>query len=400
MYYTLQEELVYKFKCLSLTHSPPAAYGPNNIQDTVYQEKNIGESVVLKPVNSSIHELTPHEVAREIVLRRCGQAEPLPFEECYPPSLLRNCFKIGEGVYGEVFLFRNSSGGSSVMKVIPIEGSQLVNGEQQKKFEEILSEIVIAMELSNLRNDKKNRTGGFSEVQKIRCVLGCYPEKLLELWNLYEETRGTENDSPEMFDSDQLYIILELANGGKDMEAFVFKNSIQAYSLFEQTACALAVAESALEFEHRDLHWGNLLISLADKNKTVTYCLNGREIEVPACGIEISIIDFTLSRVKYDGVVIFNDISNDPDLFDATGDYQFEVYKLMQKRNGNQWEHFEPYTNVLWLHYILDKLVNALRYRSANTKIHKDGIAKLRELKDRILKYSSVNELVMNEFAL
>lgn len=30
------------------------------------------------------------------------------------------------------------------MKVIPIEGEQTVNGEKQKKFEEILSEIIIA----------------------------------------------------------------------------------------------------------------------------------------------------------------------------------------------------------------------------------------------------------------
>lgn len=61
---------------------------------------------------------------------------------CY--RMLKNCHKIGEGVYGEVFLFRNQEGSTSVMKIIPIEGVQMVNGEKQKKFEEILSEIVIA----------------------------------------------------------------------------------------------------------------------------------------------------------------------------------------------------------------------------------------------------------------
>lgn len=30
------------------------------------------------------------------------------------------------------------------MKVIPVEGDQLVNGERQKRFKEILSEITIA----------------------------------------------------------------------------------------------------------------------------------------------------------------------------------------------------------------------------------------------------------------
>lgn len=57
---------------------------------------------------------------------------------------LQHCHKIGEGVYGEVFLKRNVNGGTSVMKVIPIEGTLIVNGDRQKKFEEILSEIIIA----------------------------------------------------------------------------------------------------------------------------------------------------------------------------------------------------------------------------------------------------------------
>lgn len=59
-------------------------------------------------------------------------------------SYLRNCQKIGEGVYGEVFLLKNPTGGTSVLKIIPIEGSLIVNGEKQKKFNEILSEIIIA----------------------------------------------------------------------------------------------------------------------------------------------------------------------------------------------------------------------------------------------------------------
>lgn len=56
---------------------------------------------------------------------------------------LEHCHKIGEGVYGEVFLYEHN-GTKSVLKIIPIEGKEMVNGEPQKKFNEILSEIVIA----------------------------------------------------------------------------------------------------------------------------------------------------------------------------------------------------------------------------------------------------------------
>lgn len=56
---------------------------------------------------------------------------------------LDHCRKIGEGVYGEVF-FHEYNDRKTVIKIIPIEGEELVNGERQKKFSEILSEIVIA----------------------------------------------------------------------------------------------------------------------------------------------------------------------------------------------------------------------------------------------------------------
>lgn len=61
----------------------------------------------------------------------------------YLHRYLEYCRKIGEGVYGEVFLYEYLDK-KSVIKVIPIEGEKLVNGEPQKKFNEILSEIVIA----------------------------------------------------------------------------------------------------------------------------------------------------------------------------------------------------------------------------------------------------------------
>jgi hypothetical protein len=62
---------------------------------------------------------------------------------CYCFSYWLTCRKIGEGVYGEVFLSEGQE--KSVLKIIPFGGQVLVNGEPQKKFEEILSEVVIAM---------------------------------------------------------------------------------------------------------------------------------------------------------------------------------------------------------------------------------------------------------------
>lgn len=187
--------------------------------------------------NQPIHlTVQPILTARDIVLQRCGQVEPISFEELYPESALKNCRKIGEGVYGEVFLYRNKQGTTSVMKIIPIEGELLVNGEHQKKFEEILTEIVISSELSNLRNGDLNATRSFVEVRSVKCVQGRYPNRLIDLWELYDEDGRSENDNPSIFDENQLYIILELANGGEDLESFVFNNAFQAFSVYKQVS--------------------------------------------------------------------------------------------------------------------------------------------------------------------
>ena len=66
------------------------------------------------------------------------------------------------------------------------------------------------------------------------CVVGKYPNKLIDLWNAYDEEKKSENDSPSMFSDDQLYIILELAHGGQDLEAFVFQNASESFSVFLQ----------------------------------------------------------------------------------------------------------------------------------------------------------------------
>lgn len=57
--------------------------------------------------------------------------------------------------------------------MIPIEGSELVNDEKQKTFEEILPEILIANELSEMRcGDGEYSTPNFVPVLSVRVVCG------------------------------------------------------------------------------------------------------------------------------------------------------------------------------------------------------------------------------------
>jgi len=107
----------------------------------------------------------------------------------------------------------------------------------------------------------------------VELVRGLYPPALLQLWDQFDSENTSENDRPDrdlfaeassdgvrIDPKEQLFVAIEFANGGRDLEHTKLKNATQGLSIFLQIAHALAVSERALEFEHRDLHWGNILV--------------------------------------------------------------------------------------------------------------------------------------------
>lgn len=157
---------------------------------------------------------------------------------------------------------------------------------------------------------------------------GHYPDKLLSLWDQYPES---ENDRPgislppslhpplaslatstpilspsklclwftDYFPSDQQYVIFEFGDGGISLESYKFKDAAEGLSVLLQVAWSLAVAEDAYQFEHRDLHWSNVLVSETAEgsvNYTFRSMGDGRH-SVRCSGVKAHIIDFTLSRL-------------------------------------------------------------------------------------------------------
>ncbi|XP_076104663.1 uncharacterized protein LOC143073192 [Mytilus galloprovincialis] len=364
----------------------------------VLQNKSIGN---LKSLNESlIVMLTPVKKKDQPkvvmspmskVFQICQQDDPMSFQSCIPPSMMKICKKVGEGVYGEVFRTQNS-GQSVALKVIPIEGDFEVNDEPQKTFEGMLPEIVISKELSLLRTSKDSQTDNFCEVNSVSCVKGKYPRELLKQWDTFHTEKESQNDRPDMFTDQQLFIVFEFADGGKDVESATFHNIFEAKSVLVQVAFSLAVAEESLQFEHRDLHWGNVLVQKTKKTH-LKYKLMGQLYKLECHNIHVSIIDFTLSRLHTEGVTTYNDLSTDDTLFEGTGDYQFEIYRKMKEENGNNWEKFNPKSNIWWLHYLTDKLVKCKRY-SRNTKEDQNMFRQLRLFMKEIPSYSSACELV------
>ncbi|XP_060079235.1 uncharacterized protein LOC132558655 [Ylistrum balloti] len=355
------------------------------------RRQDLNESMfdVLTPqkCEESIIEEPPHTKVYQV----CQQKSPIPFRTCIPDRMMTLCTKVGEGVYGEVFRTQNK-GESVAIKIIPIEGSFPVNDERQKTFGEMLPEIVISRELSSLRSLKKSFTPNFCQVNRVSCVQGRYPAKLLKEWEVFDKKCQSQNDKPDVFDDDQLFIVFEFADGGRDLESCQFQNISEAKSALAQVAFSLAVAEETLEFEHRDLHWGNVLVKRTEAPE-IHYRLMGKDYSIPSHRVETCLIDFTLSRLRKDGCVVYNDLSTDETLFDGSGDLQFDIYRQMKENNGNNWEPFHPRTNIMWLHYLADKLVRSKRY-VRNSREDQSNLRQFRNFLKDILDYNSACELV------
>ncbi|XP_059652206.1 serine/threonine-protein kinase haspin homolog [Cornus florida] len=326
------------------------------------------------------------------LLAVCGQSAPSTILDVFSKYCdQESVVKVGEGTYGEAF-----QAGKAVCKVVPFGGDLRVNGEVQKRSEELLEEVILSRTLNRLRGQEDvvyNACTTFIETINIMVCQGPYDAALIRAWEDWDGKHCSENDHPKEFPEKQCYIVFVQEHGGRDLESFVLLNFNEARSLLVQVTVALAVAEAAFEFEHRDLHWGNILLSRKD-SASMQFTLEGRQIYVKTFGLWISIIDFTLSRINTGEDILFLDLSLDPEIFEGPkGDKQSETYRKMKEVTEECWEGSFPKTNVLWLQYLVDILLLKKSY----DRTSKDD-REMRSLKKRLNNYGSAREATSDPF--
>jgi len=300
----------------------------------------------------------------EQLLALCEQKSVWNFAEYVEDTEHPFVYKIGEGSYGEVYL-RQCNDDVVIVKVVPVGCEDvLVRGVQQMSYEEIITEMSICKILSGLSHstDLHVDHNGFVLLRQIVCCKGVYPSRLVQLWDDWDSERTSENENPASLQKNQKYVLLETDYAGDDLESYIVKNEMEALSILKQVVMTLALAELSLQFEHRDLHWGNILIKETDREMH-NYHVADVNYSVDSCGLQVTIIDFTLSRIQSEDCVIFTDLSTESDLFTGKEDLQFNVYREIREHNGNEWESFNPYTNVLWIHYLAQKLIEKIASR-------------------------------------
>ncbi|KAL3101715.1 hypothetical protein niasHT_020600 [Heterodera trifolii] len=313
------------------------------------------------------------------LLLLCGQGAAVSWADLEQSTgSFDNWSKIGEGAFGEVFRID-----SIAVKVMPFaikqeQCSTRVNGDYLKTAKFIFNELFITKQLTELSEDSGSDfvTPSFTQLRMRKIVKGYFPKKLLKAWDAFKKAKPelSENERPDIYaDEDRHFVIIGLSYGGKDLEAYTIRNGHECYSIFHQLALSLAIAESVLEFEHRDLHAGNILVERCADNEKIRYIYQGKKINVVSNGVRASIIDFSISRLTKKGVPFFVDLSQDAGLFAQNGvsdggDYQYDVYRMMKTVASENWSSFWPQTNVYWMGYAAKKLFNKNRFIRAKRK--------------------------------
>lgn len=307
--------------------------------------------------------------------------------------------KVAEGGFGEVYKLNEEKAasdknrsilfgfGGCVLKIVPLKDQEL-NEEQYSTVVNTARECKVMKRMDELH--------GFTRFRKVDIVQGKYPDVLVKAFRKFKTEGGDcVNDDPKLFSKDQVYAIFEMGDAGLDLDKVERPSAFQIYDIFWSTVILIANAEEKVEFEHRDLHVGNICVKpfVAGDSFEVPDTVLSSMSETPKhilglTGIRTAIIDYTLSRaaMSEDKSDVIYDPMEEESLFKAVGKgleekRQFRTYRAMRKcveaalkeaYKSNRdvklpqvpkWAQFVPQTNVIWLGYILFVLMKRAKER-------------------------------------
>lgn len=306
-----------------------------------------------------------------------------------------DCTKLGEGAFADVFKLKAKTAeeaveldryGGLVIKVIPFNIENDAKDEIAD-LESVTREVRVLQALDPLH--------GFARCRGVHVVSGKYPDVLSEAFSLYKTTDPKEAINPDPtknLDSEQLYVIIEMNDTGRPLSKLPAMSAFQAFDSFWMSTIILSLAEHKLEFEHRDLHNGNVCFKSRTGDEvedltqvTVEDMKDEPEVKLGMSNLSITIIDYTLARAKIsDGegeLVVFDPIlfwdANDVEGETKSDATQYDTYRKVRdwaktteqeaeaqaQLDGidhqpvDKYSRFLPKSNVIWLGYLVTDLL-------------------------------------------
>lgn len=198
--------------------------------------------------------------------------------------------KIAEASFGEVYRLSLqpeaaedtdlplSKNDESVLKVIALtqpteilpknkrdRERALKKAENMSKPDDVASELKLLQRLSDIP--------GFTNFRDLRVLKGRPPAPFAAAFTAFNESQKAAKKELSIFpdpakkasySKDQLWAVIEMQDAGTDLEKLVAQgissNIWVVWDIFWQVVLALAKGEEEAEFEHRDLHLGNICV--------------------------------------------------------------------------------------------------------------------------------------------
>nr|POF07055.1 putative serine/threonine-protein kinase haspin like [Quercus suber] len=301
--------------------------------------------------------------------------------------------KIAEASYGEVYRLSALPGlllpgftraDESVLKIMALKAPTSTLPKDKRKRAAALRKQEAMSQIDDVANEvrllqRMSSIPGFTNFRDVRIMRGRPPPAFVTAFQAYNTSQKAQSKELSVFPDpakktsyaeDQLWAVIEMQDAGTDLERCVDAGQVTSISaiwdVFWQVVLTLGKGEEAAEFEHRDLHLGNICIRARSALSHDGGGDEGRNLHFS--GLETTVIDYTLSRAALHEpsaaaeAVAFHDLALPANaaLFeaDATHEYQYEIYRLMRALVvPRSWSAFHPRTNLLWLHFLLQKLL-------------------------------------------
>ena len=329
--------------------------------------------------------------------------------------------KIGQGSFATVLKMelKHGPGEYSVWKLMPLKPSTGIGSRprnEQTLIKDASTEVRMLYAMSDI--------DGFVQFRSAHVVEGLVPEQIRKAHESWAKTLKSDDI---WYDTDmraeypsktQLWLLMEMTDAGQDLDVMLSTARLQktffsiqeTWDIFWGVAEALMRGEAQAEFEHRDLHPGNICIKLRDEPLDLT-----DEHGIPRLSKrEVTLIDYTQSRLTLEsGDVLATAV--DESIFRQNDDHpvaqrQYDTYRAMRDMVkmgrkpgiaiGQMWGEYVPATNVLWLHYILAELIR-LTKKQPGTQEESGMIEAMKRLESELLwralgrwKYRSACEVV------
>ncbi|XP_055936589.1 serine/threonine-protein kinase haspin-like [Argiope bruennichi] len=211
-------------------------------------------SVPQRPFTSKDFQHSSDSITPEMekVFKFCNVKNDVKFSNAISFWKQRYARKIAEGSYGEIYQFRHIDGTKRIFKCIPINGQHSMNSYENIPLSLAVPDIVSS---------------------NISLVRDRFPDFLMRAWWDYKNSPErlkdpAEHPRPDQYSESQLYLTIESSFCGEPLTMKLLQNAWVGVTIMSQIISALAVAEGAYNFEHRDLHLANILV----QNQSV-YCV-------------------------------------------------------------------------------------------------------------------------------